>query len=123
MNTQALLGRPLFYYQLNAPAIRQARGKFEALPHSSAPRYVIPLLRGDPIAPGRATLGAAAGRPCFHLQPLADHVSRRLTSADLLFMDETSASALDPGRGCLKKGFSGSSLRMTRAMAAQNLRL
>ena len=57
------------------------------------------------VALDRATLGAWAGRACFHLQPIADHMSLRLASADRLFMDETTAPVLDPGRGRVKKGF------------------
>ena len=53
----------------------------------------------------RATLGNWAGRACFHLQPIADHMRRHLAGADRLFMDETTAPVLDPGRGQTKKGF------------------
>jgi len=53
----------------------------------------------------RATLGNWAGRACFHLQPIADHMSKRLASADSVFMDETTAPVLDPGRRRTKKGF------------------
>ena len=47
----------------------------------------------------RATLGNWSGRACFHLQPIADHMRRHLAMADRLFMDETTAPVLDPGRG------------------------
>src|SRR5918996_2365500 len=53
----------------------------------------------------RATLGNWAGRACFHLQPIAEHMRRHLAGADRLFMDETTAPVLDPGRGQTKKGF------------------
>ncbi len=53
----------------------------------------------------RATLGNWAGRACFHLQPIAGHMRRHLAAADRLFMDETTAPVLDPGRGQTKKGF------------------
>ena len=53
----------------------------------------------------RATLGNWAGRACFHLKPIASHMSRHLAAADRLFMDETTAPVLDPGRGKVKKGF------------------
>jgi transposase len=53
----------------------------------------------------RATLGNWAGRACFHLQPIADHMRKHLAAADRLFMDETTAPVLDPGRGQTKKGF------------------
>ncbi|WP_338122825.1 IS66 family transposase [Bradyrhizobium yuanmingense] len=51
----------------------------------------------------RATLGNWSGRPCFHLQPVADRLRRHLAAADRLFMDETTAPVLNPGRGQTKK--------------------
>jgi transposase len=53
----------------------------------------------------RATLGNWAGRACFHLQPIADHMREHLAAADRIFMDETTAPVLDPGRRQTKKGF------------------
>ena len=53
----------------------------------------------------RATLGNWAGRACFHLKPVASHMNWHLAGADRLFMDETTAPVLDPGRGKVKKGF------------------
>lgn len=53
----------------------------------------------------RATLGNWAGRACFHLRPIAGHMRRHLAGADRLFMDETTAPVLDPGRRQTKKGF------------------
>jgi transposase len=53
----------------------------------------------------RATLGNWAGRACFHLQPIADHMRKHLAAADRIFMDETTAPVLDPGRRRTKKGF------------------
>ncbi|SMF86058.1 Transposase, partial [Tistlia consotensis USBA 355] len=53
----------------------------------------------------RATLGNWAGRACFHLRPIAEHMARHLAAADRLFMDETTAPVLDPGRRRTKKGF------------------
>jgi transposase len=53
----------------------------------------------------RATLGNWAGRACFHLKPVASHMRRHLADAGRLFMDETAAPVLDPGRGKVKKGF------------------
>ncbi|MCP3397200.1 transposase [Bradyrhizobium sp. CCGB20] len=47
----------------------------------------------------RATLGNWSGRACPHLQPVADRMRRHLAAADRLFMDETTAPVLDPGRG------------------------
>jgi len=53
----------------------------------------------------RASLGNWAGRACFHLQPIAEHMAKHLAAATRLFMDETTAPVLDPGRGQTKKGF------------------
>ena len=53
----------------------------------------------------RAALGNWAGRACFHLQPIVAHMRQHLAAADRLFMDETTAPELDPGRGRTKKGF------------------
>ena len=72
----------------------------------------------------RATLGNWSGRACFHLQPIADHMRHHLAMADRLFMDETKAPVLDPGRGQTKKGYSsGRSPQTTAATAAQVRRL
>jgi transposase len=54
---------------------------------------------------GQATLGNWAGRACFHLQPIAWHLCTHLAAADRLFMDETAAPVLDPGRRRPRKGF------------------
>ncbi|MDR2857910.1 MAG: IS66 family transposase, partial [Novosphingobium sp.] len=53
----------------------------------------------------RATLGNWAGRACFHLKPIAEHMREHLAGADRLFMDETTAPVLDPGGGKVRKGF------------------
>jgi len=66
----------------------------------------------------RAKLDNWSGRACFHLQPIADHMRRRLAMADRLFMDETTAPVLDPGRGQTKKGYFWGA-PMTAATAAQ----
>ena len=53
----------------------------------------------------RATLGNWVGRACFHLRPIADHLRERLKSADRIFMDETRAPVLDPGRRKTKTSY------------------
>ena len=53
----------------------------------------------------RATLGNWVGRACFHLRPVVDHLRERLKSADRIFMDETRAPVLDPGRRKTKTGY------------------
>jgi transposase len=57
------------------------------------------------IALDRATLGNWVGRACFHLRPIVDHLRERLKSADRIFMDETRAPVLDPGRRRTKTGY------------------
>lgn len=53
----------------------------------------------------RATLGNWVGRACFHLRPVVDHMRAHLKAADRLFMDETRAPVLDPGRRRTKTGY------------------
>jgi len=53
----------------------------------------------------RATLGNWVGRACFHLRPVVDHLRERLKGVDRIFMDETRAPVLDPGRRRTKTGY------------------
>lgn len=53
----------------------------------------------------RATLGNWAGRACFHLQPIADHLRQHFRAAERIFVDETRAPVLDPGRRRTKTGY------------------
>jgi len=53
----------------------------------------------------RASFGNWVGRACFHLRPVGDHMHGQLAQADRLFMDETTAPVLDPGRRQVKKGY------------------
>ena len=46
----------------------------------------------------RGTLGNWVGRACFHLMPVIDHMRAHLRGADRIFVDETRAPVLDPGR-------------------------
>ncbi len=57
------------------------------------------------ISLDRATLGNWVGRACFHLRPIALHMREHLRRADRLFMDETRAPVLDPGRRRTRTGF------------------
>ena len=57
------------------------------------------------IALDRATLGNWVGRACFHLRPIVLHMRERLKAAGRIFMDETRAPVLDPGRKRTKLGF------------------
>ena len=71
----------------------------------------------------RATLGNWAGRACFHLQPIADHMSKHLASADRVFMDETTAPVLILAAAAQKRASSGRSRRMIAGMAGRVRRL
>lgn len=57
------------------------------------------------ISLDRATLGNWTGHACFHLRPIVEHMRWHLKSADRVFMDETRAPVLDPGRRRTKTGF------------------
>ncbi|TGN68718.1 IS66 family transposase [Paracoccus liaowanqingii] len=53
----------------------------------------------------RGTLGNWTGRACFHLMPVIDHMRAHLRAADRIFVDETRAPVLDPGRKTTKSGY------------------
>lgn len=53
----------------------------------------------------RGTLGNWVGRACFHLTPVIDHMRAHLRSADRIFVDETRAPVMDPGRKATKSGY------------------
>jgi len=53
----------------------------------------------------RATLGNWVGRACFHLKPIVEQMRSQLKAADRIFMDETRAPVLDPGRKTTKTGW------------------
>ena len=53
----------------------------------------------------RGTLGSWVGRACFHLTPVIDHMRAHLRGADRIFVDETRAPVLEPGRKATKSGY------------------
>jgi transposase len=53
----------------------------------------------------RSTLADWAGVADFHLGPVVDRLAEHLKSSTKLFMDETTAPVLDPGRGRTKTGY------------------
>jgi transposase len=53
----------------------------------------------------RGTLGNWVGRACFHLMPIINHMKAHLRGADRIFVDETRAPVLDPGRKATKSGY------------------
>ena len=63
----------------------------------------------------RSTLAGWVGKASFHLQPVADRLARHLKTSSKLFMDETRAPVLDPGRGRTKTGWLWALARDDRA--------
>ena len=53
----------------------------------------------------RAVLADWVGKAAFHLKPVVDLLAEHLKRSDKLFMDETTAPVLDPGRGKTKTGY------------------
>ncbi|TVS19693.1 MAG: IS66 family transposase [Gammaproteobacteria bacterium] len=53
----------------------------------------------------RAVLADWVGKAAFHLKPVVDRLAEHLKRSDKLFMDETTAPVLDPGRGTTKTGY------------------
>ena len=53
----------------------------------------------------RSTLADWVGVAAFHLRPVVDRLAERLKASTKLFMDETRAPVLDPGRGRTKTGY------------------
>ena len=53
----------------------------------------------------RSTLADWVGTAAFHLAPVVDRLSEHLKGSGKLFMDETTAPVLDPGRGKTKTGY------------------
>lgn len=53
----------------------------------------------------RATLADWTGKAAFHLKPVVDRLAEHLKVSTKLFMDETTAPVLDPGRGKTKTGY------------------
>ena len=53
----------------------------------------------------RAVLADWVGKAAFHLKPVVDRLAQHLKRSGKLFMDETTAPVLDPGRGKTKTGY------------------
>lgn len=62
----------------------------------------------------RSTLAEWVGRAAFHLAPVVDRMATLLKQSGKLFMDETTAPVLDPGRGRTKTGYLWAMLRDDR---------
>ena len=63
----------------------------------------------------RSTLAGWVGKASFHLRPVADRLAEHLKRSSKLFMDETRAPVLDPGRGRTKTGWLGALARDDRS--------
>ena len=63
----------------------------------------------------RSTLAGWVGKASFHLKPVADRLAEHLKRSSKLFMDETRAPVLDPGRGRTKTGWLWALARDDRA--------
>jgi transposase len=63
----------------------------------------------------RATLSDWTGRAAFHLRPVVDRMAKHVRAGPRLFMDETTAPVLDPGRGRTKTGYLWAMLRDDRS--------
>nr|WP_265506008.1 IS66 family transposase [Paracoccus rhizosphaerae] len=53
----------------------------------------------------RIVLADWVGKAAFHLKPVVDRLADHLKRSGKLFMDETAAPVLDPGRGTTKTGY------------------
>lgn len=53
----------------------------------------------------RSTLAGWVGKAAFHLGPVVDRLADHLKRSTKLFMDETTAPVLDPGKGKTKTGY------------------
>ena len=65
----------------------------------------------------RSTLADWVGRAAFHLAPIVDRMASLLKRSGKLFMDETTAPVLDPGRGRTETGYLWAMLRDNRPWA------
>lgn len=63
----------------------------------------------------RSTLSSWVGKAAHELGPVYDALLRHLKTSTKLFMDETPAPVLDPGRGKVKKGYFWALARDDRA--------
>ena len=69
----------------------------------------------------RSTLAGWVGKAAFHLRPIFDHMAGHLKSSGKLFMDETTAPLLDPGRGKTKIGYLWAIARDDRGWNGENV--
>jgi transposase len=63
------------------------------------------MLARSGVTIDRGTLANWVGVAGFHLRPVVDRLAEHLKASTKLFMDETTAPVLDPGRGRTKTGY------------------
>lgn len=63
------------------------------------------MLARSGVTIDRGTLADWVGVAGFHLRPVVDRLAEHLKASTKLFMDETTAPVLDPGRGRTKTGY------------------
>jgi len=68
----------------------------------------------------RSTLAGWVGKAAWHLRPVVDRLAKHLKTSDKLFMDETTAPVLDPGRGKTKTGYLWALARDDRGWAGND---
>lgn len=68
----------------------------------------------------RSTLASWCGKTAFHLAPVVARMLEPLRRSDRLFMDETRAPVLDPGRGKTKTGYLWALTRDDRGWAGSD---
>lgn len=89
MPTEALIAHVIVSkYSEHAPLYRQAQ---------------VFARHGVPVE--RSVLADWVGTGAYHLGPIVDRIDEILRASGKLFMDETTAPVLDPGRGRTKTGF------------------
>ena len=101
--------------QMSAPAhlIEGALPTEALIAHVLVSKYAdhLPLYRQSQILARsgidlhRSTLADWVGKASFHLAPVVDCLAADLKRSTKLFMDETTAPVLDPGRGKTKTGY------------------
>lgn len=67
----------------------------------------------------RAVLADWVGKAAFHFRPIVDRLAEHLRRSGKLFMDETTAPVLDPGRGTTKTGYLWALARDDRAWGGE----
>jgi hypothetical protein len=92
-------------FEEGVPFLREAIARSVDPPDWYYHLLAIDALMQQGITLDRATLGNWVGRAGFHLRPIVEQMRSHLKAADRIFMDETRAPVLDPGRRTTKTGW------------------